>query len=63
MRLHALRRSLRAKLVIFLLLAITLPLTASIIITNLRTSSIVTDDKVKTAANLLYQARRISSIT
>ncbi|GMK38689.1 histidine kinase [Paenibacillus sp. CCS19] len=57
MRLHALRRSLRAKLVIFLLLAITLPLTASIIITNMRTSSIVTDDKVKTAANLLYQGK------
>ncbi|MBD3917540.1 sensor histidine kinase [Paenibacillus sp. PR3] len=57
MRLHALRRSLRAKLVIFLLLAITLPLTASIIITNMRTSSIVTEDKVKTAANLLYQGK------
>ncbi|MWC26860.1 cache domain-containing sensor histidine kinase [Paenibacillus sp. MMS18-CY102] len=57
MRFYKLRRSLRAKLIIFLLLAIAVPLTASIIITNVRTSAIVTDDKVKTASNLLYQGK------
>ncbi|WP_127532324.1 cache domain-containing sensor histidine kinase [Paenibacillus kobensis] len=57
MKFHALRRSLRAKLVIFLLLAIIIPMAASIMITNTRTSVIVTDDKVNTASNLLYQGK------
>jgi len=57
MKLHALSRSLRAKLVIFLLLAIAIPMAASIVITNVRTSVIVTDDKVNTASNLLFQGK------
>ncbi|WP_238590934.1 cache domain-containing sensor histidine kinase [Paenibacillus beijingensis] len=52
-----LKRSIRTKLAVFLLISIAVPMLASIIITNLRTSNIVTEGAVRQNAKLLIQGK------
>ncbi|ALS26829.1 integral membrane sensor signal transduction histidine kinase [Paenibacillus sp. 32O-W] len=57
MKLNWLKRSIRTKLIVFLLLAIGLPMLASILATNARTERIVSDEAVRQASNLIYQGK------
>ncbi|EXX89480.1 histidine kinase [Paenibacillus darwinianus] len=57
MRFEWMRRSLRAKLIVFLILAIAVPMLLSIIVTNARTSDIVKKDALRQASNLMFQGK------
>lgn len=57
MNLNWLKRSIRTKLAVFLLLAIAVPMLASITITNIRTSTIVTEGAVRQNSKLLFQGK------
>lgn len=51
------RRSLRAKLIVFLIIAIAVPMLLSIFVTNARTRDIVTKDALRQASNLMFQGK------
>ncbi|MCM3748123.1 sensor histidine kinase [Paenibacillus pasadenensis] len=57
MKFYWIRRSIRTKLTVILLLAIGIPMLASIIITNTRTAAFVEDDNIRQNSNLLYQGK------
>ncbi|GGF97308.1 sensor histidine kinase [Paenibacillus abyssi] len=50
-------RSLRVKLIVFLLLAIAIPMLTSIFVSNERTRDIVTEDAIRQATNLIFQGK------
>ncbi|WP_181438769.1 sensor histidine kinase [Paenibacillus sambharensis] len=51
------KRSLRTKLIVFLIIAITVPMLLSIYLTNSRTTEIVTEDALQQASNLVFQGK------
>lgn len=57
MKFYWIKRSIRTKLAVFLLLAIAVPMLASLIITNTRTADFVANDTVRQNSSLLYQGK------
>ncbi|MFC4775660.1 sensor histidine kinase [Paenibacillus sp. GCM10023252] len=57
MKANLIRRSLRVKLILFMLLAISVPMLISIFVTNNKTSEIVAEDKIAQTSNLIFQGK------